>query len=64
MTSDPLGGPILALMAALFLHGWGSAVSTFTLPQPADTSYIELTINSTYPGTAYEDTCISEIELH
>lgn len=44
--------------------GWGSAVSTFTLPQPADTSYIELTINSTYPGTAYEDTCISEIELH
>ena len=27
MNSDPLGGPILALIIAMFLHGWGSAVA-------------------------------------
>ena len=43
--------------------GWESAVSTFTLPAPVDTSYIELTVKSAYAGSRYEDTCISEIEL-
>ena len=34
-----------------------------TFSTPKETSYIRIIINSVYPGTKYEDTCISEIKL-
>ncbi len=36
---------------------------TLEFPSPSDVTYIQLVIDSVYPGSLYTDTCISEIEL-
>lgn len=39
-------------------------VQTIYLDEIVETGWIKLTVISTYPGTKYEDTCLTEIEIY
>ena len=42
---------------------WENCINNLVFKTPINTSFIKITILSTYNGNKYDDTCISEIEI-
>ena len=41
-----------------------STWQVFELSRPVDTTYVRITVNSVYPGSQWDDTAISDIQVY